>query len=205
MDTGILAHTDTNWVSDNVDPVASLQLGFGCTIQFSPEVCNHWMVGDNDKGFFDLKKPASWWDFMFRVPMNGQFGISSRVFDWNQPLRERAAANVMLYKQVRQTIAGSDVYHLTAEPAHRNPTGWMAIQYVSPANRDGVVTAYRLGASQEDNVFPLRGLTKNAMYDVLENGRIVMHAYGRQLTGRGLPIHLKEEWSAAVIQIKMQR
>jgi hypothetical protein len=63
----------------------------------------------------------------------------------------------------------------------------------------------RLGASQEDNVFPLRGLTKNAMYDVLENGRIVMHAYGRQLTGRGLPIHLKEEWSAAVIQIKMQR
>jgi alpha-galactosidase len=202
MDTGMLAHTHTNWLSDNVDPIESLQLGFGCTIQFSPEVCNHWMVGDNDRGLVDLKKTPSWWDFMFRVPMNGQFGISSRVFDWNQPLKERAAENIVLYKQVRQTIAGADVYHLTAEPAHRNPTGWMAIEYVSPANGDSVLMAYRLGTSSAENVFHLRGLDEQAMYDISEDGRIVMHAVGSKLAKEGLPVRLGDEWNAAVFQIK---
>jgi alpha-galactosidase len=205
MDTGILAHTHTNWLSDNVNPIESLQLGFGCTIQFSPEVCNHWMVGDNDRGFVDLKKPASWWDFMFRVPMNGQFGISSRVFDWNQSLKDRAAKNIALYKQVRQIIAGADVYHLTAEPAHRKPTGWMAIEYVSPSNGDSALMAYRLGRSSAENVFHLRGLNEQAMYDVSKDGRIVLHASGSELIKTGLPVRLGDEWSAAVFQIKKRR
>lgn len=205
MDMGILAHTHTNWLSDNVNPIESLQLGFGCTIQFSPEVCNHWMVGDNDRGFVDLKKPASWWDFMFRVPMNGQFGISSRVFDWNQALKDRAAKNIALYKQVRPIIAGADVYHLTAEPSHWKPTGWMAIEYVSPSSGDSALMAYRLGRSSVENVFHLRGLNKQAMYDVSKDGRIVLHASGSELIKTGLPVRLGDEWSAAVFQIKKRR
>ncbi len=202
MDTGILAHTHTNWLSDNVDPIASLQLGFGCTIQFSPEVCNHWMVGDTDRGVVDLQKPAGWWDFMFRVPMNGQFGISSRVFDWSQPLRDRAAANVALYKQVRTTIAGADVYHLTAEPAHRNPTGWMAIEYVSPGGGDAVLTAYRLKGGAAVKTFRLRGLDPTADYEVRQDGQPLIHARGSELAGAGLPVQLGEDWRAAIVQIR---
>ena len=202
MDTGILAHTHTNWLSDNVDPIESLQLGFGCTIQFSPEVCNHWMVGDSDRGVVDLTKPPGWWDFMFRVPMNGQFGISSRVFDWSQPLKEAAARNVALYKQVRATIAGADVYHLTGQPSHLNPTGWMALEYVSPASRDAVLAAYRLGASEAQNTFRLRGLDPSAMYYVSEDGRPLMHARGTELAAVGLPVRLADEWRAAIVQIK---
>jgi alpha-galactosidase len=156
FDTGILAHTHTNWLSDNVDPIASLQLGFGCTVQFSPEVCNHWMAGDTNRGQVDLTTPSGWWDFMFRVPMNGQFGFSSRVFDWNQPLKDLAAANIALYKQVRQTISGADVYHLTVEPDIHMPTGWMAIEYVSQGNHNAVLTAYRLRDSPSDKTFKRR-------------------------------------------------
>ena len=205
MDTGILKHTHTNWLSDNVDPIESLQLGFGCTIQFSPEVCNHWMVGDNDRGVVDLTRPAGWWDFMFRVPMNGQLGFSSRVFDWNQPLKDRAAENIALYKQVRQTIAGADVYHLTVEPQHRNPTGWMAIEYVSPANQDAALMAYRLGASPAAQNFRLRGLDETAMYDVSQDGRIVKQARGSDLARGGLSVELGDEWRAAVFQIKKRQ
>ncbi len=204
MDTGILAHTDTNWLSDNVNPIESLQLGFGCTIQFSPEVCNHWMVGDNDRGVVDLKKPPGWWDFMFRVPMNGQFGVSSRVFDWSRPLKQRAAENIALYKQVRQTIAGANVYHLTPEPAHLNPVGWMAIEYLSPSSRNSVVMAYRLGKSSPESVFRLRGLDEQATYDVLEDGRMTLHALGSELAKAGLPVQLGE-WRAAVFQIKKRQ
>ena len=202
MDTGILAHTDTTWLSDNVNPIASLQLGFGCTVQFSPEVCNHWMVGDTDLGFVDPNKSPGWWDFMFRVPMNGQFGISSRVFDWIRPLQERAAANIALYKQLRQTIAGADVYHLTASPAHRNPTGWMAIEYVSPANRESVLMTYRLGSSSPQNIFHLRGLEEQAIYEVSEDGQFLMRASGTTLAHDGLQVHLENEWRSAVFQIK---
>jgi len=85
--------------------------------------------------------------------MNGQFGLSSRVLDWNQPLKNRAAANIALYKQVCQTIAGADVYHLTAASAYRNPTGWMAIEYVSPTNYDSVLMTYRFGTNSRRTSF----------------------------------------------------
>jgi hypothetical protein len=48
--------------------------------------------------------------------MNGQFGISSRVFLWNADLVRNAATNVALYKRLRQVIMGADVYHLTVQP-----------------------------------------------------------------------------------------
>ena len=84
------------------------------------------MVGDKDNGEVILAHPAGWWDFMFRVPMNGQFGISSRVDDWNQALRERAAENVTLYKRIRGTVSGADVYHLTPlQTALIRPIGWL--------------------------------------------------------------------------------
>jgi alpha-galactosidase len=204
FDTGILAHTHTNWLSDNVDPIASLGLGFGCTVQFSAEVCNHWMVGDTDRGNVDLTKPPGWWDFMFRVPMNGQFGISSRVLDWNQALKDHAAANIALYKQVRQTIAGADVYHLTAQPELHKPTGWMAIQYVSQANHSSVLTAYRLQDGPADKTLKLRGLDPSANYDVLKDGRPSSRAKGEDLMTTGLPVHLDEQWRAAIFEIKRQ-
>ena len=43
---------------------------------------------------------------MLRVPMNGQYGISSRVFDWSPELKQRAKDNVALYKRLREIIAG---------------------------------------------------------------------------------------------------
>ena len=82
FDLGIMAHAHTTWLSDVVDPIASVALGYGCTVQFAPEVCNHWMVGDADSGVVDSTRPPGWWDFMLRVPMNGQFGISGRIPEW---------------------------------------------------------------------------------------------------------------------------
>ena len=120
-----------------------------------------------------------WWDFMLRVPMNGQFGISSRVFDWPPELRRRAADNVALYKRLRKVIQGADVYHLTPQPARDNPTGWMAIEYAQPGGRRGALLAYRLGNSEPRQVFHLRGIK-----------------------AAPVTVQLDEEWRAAVIEIE---
>jgi len=39
FDQGIMAHAHTAWLSDVVDPMASVALAYGCTVQFAPEVC----------------------------------------------------------------------------------------------------------------------------------------------------------------------
>jgi alpha-galactosidase len=136
--------------------------------------------------------------------MNGQFGFSSRVFDWNQPLRDRAAANIALYKEVRQTIAGGDVYHLTKQPALHDPSGWMAIEYVSPADHNGVLTAYRLQDSAIEQVFKLRGLDPSVNYQVWRDGKSALRFKGKDLMTTGLRVQINQEWRAAIFEIKPQ-
>ena len=205
FDSEIIAHTHTTWVSDIVNAKQSLQLGWGCTLQFPPELCNHWMVGEKDDGTVDANGAPGWWDFMFRVPMTGQFGISSGVAEWSAPLRARAAANVALYKRIRDVLAGADVYHLTPSPDHNRPTGWMAIQYVAPAGGRSVLMAYRLEGGEASRSFRLRGLDPAVTYDVSVDGAPPRAATGAELAGAGLPVALDAEWRAAVIELVPRR
>jgi alpha-galactosidase len=209
FDLGIMAHTHTSWVSDYIGPLESAQLGYGCTVEFMPEICNHWMVGDKVNGEVLPTGKPGWWDYMFRIPMNGQYGISSRVFDWSPALRQRAAANVALYKRIRDVIMGADVYHLTPEPDHDNPTGWSAIEYVSPNASRGVLMAYRLGSSQviweavrrAARVFKLRGLNDSLEYRISIDGVVVGNRSGRDLAQAGLRLELDEAWRSAVVEV----
>jgi alpha-galactosidase len=204
FDLGIIAHTHTTWLSDEVRPLPSVQLGYGCTVEFTPEVCNHWMVGDQDNGDVVLTNPPGWWDFMFRVPMNGQFGISSRVFAWNEDLIRTATANVALYKRVRQVIMGADAYHLTAQPNHEDPRDWSAIQYVAPDRRSSVLFAYRLENGAATRVFQLRGLDASRTYHVWVDGQPVQEVSGEALSRAGWQVHLDAEWRATVVEFRTQ-
>jgi alpha-galactosidase len=204
LDLGIMAHTNTAWLSDVVDPMASVALGYGCTVQFAPEVCNHWMVGDADSGVVDSAKSPGWWDFMLRVPMNGQFGISGRIPEWSAAVRQRAAANVALYRRIRGTIAGADVYHLTPAPRRNAPTGWTALQYVHPDGRRAVVLAYRLARSSAAQTLRLRGLLPRATYDITVDGHRLPPATGATLASRGLRLGLPAIWRAAVLELTVR-
>jgi alpha-galactosidase len=205
FDMGVMAHAHTSWLSDFVDPIASLELGYGCTLQFVPEICNHWMVGDTDKGEVKQASAPGWWDFMFRVPMNGQFGISSRVWEWNAALRGRAAANIALYKRIRGTIAGADVYHLTPPPDRYAPTGWAALQYVAQGGGRSVLMAYRLAGGTPVETFHLRGLVPNVEYRVVQDGAPIGRVSGAELASAGLRIALDAEWRASVIEIEAEQ
>jgi alpha-galactosidase len=205
FDLGIMAHAHTTWLSDEVRPLPSVQLGYGCTVEFIPEVCNHWMVGDKDNGEVTLSNPPGWWDFVLRVPMTGQFGISSRVFDWNSELVRTATTNVALYKRLRRTLMGSDVYHLTPQPSHDHPTGWCALQYVSGDRDRSLVLTYRLANSNPTKVFKLRGLDPAGLYQVSVDGVAQGRLSGETLSAAGLPISLRDEWRAAVVELQVQR
>ena len=121
FDLGILAHTHTTWLSDCTLPKPSVQLAYGSTLEFTPQVCNHWMVGDDEGGHVLPASSPGWWQFMFRVPMNGQYGISSRVFDWSEPLLQCAAENVALYKRLRGDDRRRRLLSSHAAPGRRKP------------------------------------------------------------------------------------
>jgi alpha-galactosidase len=202
LDAGIMSHTNTTWLSDEVRPKPSLQLAYGCTLEFTPGVCNHWMVGDTTSGDVLAGDSHSWWDFMFRVPMNGQFGISSKVFDWPQDLLQHATDSVALYKRIRSTIAQADVYHLTQQPAHSNPKGWMAIEYVGPKVDKSVLMAYRLDDGQAVQTFKLKGLMPWSEYRVTTEGKDIGTMTGRALMEQGLVVKLETPWSASVTELQ---
>jgi alpha-galactosidase len=208
LDLAMLSQTHTTWMSDITTPRASVELAYGCTLEFPPEVCNHWTVGDEDKGdanergHINLSAPPGWWDFLFRVQMNGQFGISSLVATWTPELKKRAIESVELYKRLRTVIAGSDVYHLTPPPASgEHPTGWMALQYVAPDRKRSVVMAYRLAESKPRQTLRLRGLDPEWDY-TLQDGPVVSARNGRHLASEGLDVKLDAEWRSAVIELR---
>lgn len=68
FDMGVMAHAHTSWLSDFVDPKASVELGYGCTLQFVPEICNHWMVGDTDKGEVKEASATGWAALQYVAP-----------------------------------------------------------------------------------------------------------------------------------------
>ena len=136
--------------------------------------------------------------------MNGQYGISSKVFQWRPELVERAAANVALYKRIRPVIRGADVYHLTPSPDHREPRGWMALEYVNPETHRAFVRAYRLAGGEPRRSFRLRGLEAGRRYRVTEEGRLIGTFRGDELAATGLTVTLDAEWRAAILELEPQ-
>jgi alpha-galactosidase len=202
FDLGIMAHANTTWLSDEVRPKPSLQLAYGCTLEFTPGVCNHWMVGDTTDGDMYPGDTKDWWDFILRVPMNGQLGISSKVFDWPPNLVQATADNIALYKKIRSTIAQADVYHLTEPPAHNNPKGWMAIQYVTKGADKSVVMVYRLDESLAARTFKLHGLSPSATFKITSEGKDMGTMTGSALMNEGISVTLDGTWRASVIELQ---
>ena len=97
---------------------------------------------------------------------------------------------------------GADVYHLTAQPSHDDPTGWCAIQYVSRDKSQSLVMAYRLGNSDATQVLKLRGLDLARSYRVSVNGTGNAEMSGQIFATSGLLIRLDDEWRAAVVELR---
>ena len=202
-DLGIVAHTHTSWISDETTPAPSLALAWGSTLQFLPRINNHWVVGKgNHNPNIDQTLPPGYWDYMFRIPMNGQFGISSRVFDWQQPLLNTAKENVKLYKKIRTVIADADTYHLTPQPDYKQPQGWMALQYVAPGAAKSVIMVYRMeNGAPAYQAFP-RGLQARRKYEISIDGESRGKFQGRVLAKKGINVHLPTDFRAAIVEIK---
>jgi alpha-galactosidase len=160
------------------------------------------MTGDtsvNGSWFCKTPKHAGWWDYMFKIAMNGQFGISSRLDRWSDPLKQTAKQNIQLYKKVRDVIKGADVYHLTGMPDHSRPIGTMALQYQH--NKKNVLTAYRFEEGKTTENFQLKNLVASRNYAIAVNGENKGTLSGKSLMTKGVAVSFPDEFSAALLEI----
>jgi alpha-galactosidase len=202
LDNGIAAHAHTTWLSDETTPNPSIGMAWSSTLEYIPRALNHWMVGrGNHDATIDPTLAAGYYDFMLKIPMNGQFGISSRIIDWSPELFQCAVKNVQLYKRIRTVIATADCYHLTPQPDYDDPTGWMALQYVSPDRKQSVLTAYRTRSSEPTFNAILQGLDLKRKYKVSIDGVSKGVYTGGALMKSGLTIALPDEYRASVVEI----
>ena len=206
MDIGMMKHVHTSFVSDETSVNPSLGMAWSSTLEYTPRMINHWMVGmGNHIPLVDQSLPAGYWDYMFRVPMNGQFGISSRILDWSPELIARAKANIALYKKIRTVIADADCYHLTPQPDYNDPQGWTVLAYVSENAENAVVMANR--GRDGDGFFNIRlpQLKPSGKYRIEIDGKAISDSpTGARLAKEGLRIQL-EHYRTAVISFQERR
>lgn len=206
LDLGVAKHTHTSFISDETSPDPSLGMAWSSTLEYIPRALNHWVVGmGNHDPVIDQSLPKGYWDFMFKIPMNGQFGVSSRILDWGPELWQCALDNIKLYKRIRHTIADADCYHLTGQPDYKDSRGWMALQYVNTSSGNSLLMAYRTRCEDPDFTAKLQGLNSNGRYKVSIEGVAKGVYTGRELERDGLRIHLDEEYRACVVELDCQK
>lgn len=199
MDIGILAHTHTSFVSDETSVNPSLGMAWSSTLEYTPRMINHWTVGmGNHYPIIDESLSHGYWDYMFRVPMNGQFGISSRITEWSPELKACAKENIALYKKIRPIIADADVYHLTPQPHYQDPEGWTVMAYIPDGAARAVVMANRSRGGEASYMLKLSQLKTNAYYRVEINGKNFGAIRGDKMAKEGMNIEL-DEYRASVI------
>lgn len=202
LDLGIAQHAHSSFISDETSPNPSLGMAWSATLEYLPRAVNHWVVGmGNHYAVIDQSLPYGYWDYMFKVPMNGQFGISSRILDWGPDLWRCAIENVRLYKRIRSLISDADCYHLTAQPDYVDPKGWTAIQYVDPKSMNSVLMVYRTKGNVPDYVAKLRALNPLKRYKVLVDGKEKGVYSGKVLMEKGLDVHLDDEYRASLVEL----
>lgn len=212
-DLGILRHMHTSWTSDVIEPKRNAQLDYGCTMEFAPEICEHWMVGDAngtasgdaERGEVYATDSREWMETMVRLPMAGQMGFSSLVGEWPPMFRDVVIKGIEDYKRIRPVIAQADTYHLTPPPeAGSSPHGWLGLEFVQPDAARAVVLAVRMGNGVETNTLHLRGLNAKARYTVISNRTKIGSYTGAELAEAGLPVKLTKEWNSALIEVNRE-
>lgn len=208
QDVGIMAHTYTSWVSDNIDPKFQPHLGWGASLELIPEICYYFMSGDTTITYQWLLKDRSningWWDYIFKVSMIGQYGISSDLTRWSVEAINVAKRNLSLYKKIRNIFVGANVYHLTNQPDYFNPQNWSIIQYDNPNLKKMLIMAHRLKHGMKDISCYLKNIVPDKKYKFIFESAETYSIDGKTLISYGFLITLPFEFNSAAIVVEYE-
>ncbi len=214
IDLEMLRHTHLTFLSDPDWPVHDLQLFWGASTMLAPDTCLHWSFSEwrapdrPPQQTFDPRDPAltpHQLDTYTRIAMLGAMGLSQKLPDLPEWVRERLAEHIRIYQQhVRRFVREADVFRLTDQP-RRDGGGdrWCAFQYRLPDGSESLLFVFRMPGAEPDRAIRLVGLRPDRVYtvemvEVVDSERVAEMS-GRELMDTGLRFEdLSEEGSALV-------
>jgi alpha-galactosidase len=139
VDLGMAARVDTLWPSDNTAPLDRLRIQRGFRTGFAPHLMSSWVT--DAEGTHDGRERSL--DFRFHVAMSGVLGIGADLSRWSDEQLKTATRHIEQYKGIRELVADSKVYGLTA-----------GVQYVG--TRRSVVFLWETGDGNVRGTLPSR-------------------------------------------------
>ena len=199
VDLGILERTDEVWPSDNTDALDRLDIQYGFTQAYTPQVMVAWTT---DVPNFDRRMVPL--QYRFLVAMQGALGIGNNLNKFSDADTELATKLVAFYKGIRTTVQQGALYRLQP-PTDRDGT---QVEYVSRDGSQAVLLAYlhsvRLGVAYPP--VRLQGLDANAMYRVraLDPAKYRGEAIvsGAVLMGAGVQLALYGDYDSTAVVLE---
>lgn len=193
ISTGMLAHMDQVWASDNTDPLDRLRIQYGYLSAWPANTMVSWITHENN-----YQMPYNL-DFRLDVAMQGVLGIGNDITQWTDEEMATTRNKIALYKEIRETIQHGDVYRLLS-PDKGDRT---AIQYVDSDKSHAVLMCYNmsLGAVKPFEGFlgiRLQGLNPDATYTITGKEETFT---GRYLMDVGIPWPVSGSCRSQIIRI----
>jgi alpha-galactosidase len=212
-DFGFLRNSHTSWISDGSWPSYRVRYQvIGCSYVHPSRFQNTNFVyqGPTTRHSYgvpeivDAKTPDVYLDYLFRSRLMGAFGISDRLTEWPDNVRNAARRAVRVAKRARPVLQG-EVYHVLSQPLILTPpisppVHWEALEYYHPALDRAVLFCFRARAPQSERTLRLRGVAPDRRYAVIsENTGARRVVAGRSLLEEGISISLPQENSSEIL------
>jgi alpha-galactosidase len=202
MDGAILAHSHTNWMSDQTQAIVNLAIHFGSHLAHPAIECNNWLV---EWPPHDALHRRQWTDergdlaFRTRVAMLGTFGISAPLEKWTPDDLTLVRQHVEWYKHfVQPLIQYGDEFFLTSPPPPDGSGTWAAISYAAKSADRAVLFAFRLASGAPETTLSIPGLDPTATYRLTTfEGDIQQHT-GQNLAN-GITVTADEPFRSVLI------
>ena len=199
VDLGILQRVDEVWTSDNTEAFDRLRIQEGFSQAYTAKVMSAWVTDVPN-----MNTRSTPLQFRFLVAMQGALGIGANLNHWTESDSALATKMVALYKRIRQTVEGGDLYRLLS-PRLDDVT---ANEYVSSDGKQAVLFAFR--HSQEYNTAPpairLRGLDERAVYKLESvDGKLAEtqpQLSGAYLMRAGLNVNLRGDFDSTAVVVE---
>ena len=200
VDLGILRYTDEVWPSDNTDALDRLDIQYGFTHAYAPEVMVAWVT--DVPNYLDRRVVPL--QFRFLVAMQGALGIGGNLNKWTPEEMDTAQRLTAFYKTVRTTVQHGKLYRLQS-PLNSEVS---QVEYVAQDGSQAVLLAY-LHSQHYGLAYPtvrLQGLDPKAMYRIrtLDAAKYAGEttAQGSVLMGAGVELRLEGDYDSSALALE---
>jgi alpha-galactosidase len=212
IDLAIMRQTHMTYLSDPDYPVHDLQLFWGASTMLAPETLLHWAYSDW-RGYHphqnfkpnDPNLTQKQLDYYTRISMLGGFGLSQKLPELPQWVRDRWVYHIDVYKnQVRRFVREANLYRLTGQPRRYGEGERLcAFQYSLPDSSEHLLFAFRMPGEQTNTRIRLLDLQPDRSYTVTGfDGEPEARITGTALMTDGFDFSSLEEEESVLLRIQ---